>query len=76
MRALLELCGLEIVATSPAFITPFGARFNANSGRLSFLRGALSRHLGRHPSTPFLVRAFGLLSGTHDTAIRARPWKV
>jgi tRNA (mo5U34)-methyltransferase len=74
---LLRLAGFDVLWASPRFHTPFGpAVTRRRSGRRGVLgrgRAAVAAMLRSFPTMPVLADAAGLVLGTYDVAVRARP---
>ena len=63
------LAGFEVLWTSSPFVTPFGPGISFRTGA----RSALAKVLLAVPSQRARALAVGLVRGTYDIAIRARP---
>lgn len=72
----LRVAGFDVVSTSRRFLTPFGPGVTMRSSGWRRPLAAATAALTRWPvlsSTPVLVDAVGLVCGTYDIAVRARP---
>ena len=72
----LEIAGFEVLSISRPFLTPFGAGMTGHGKAWRRPLAAATAMLNRWPflaRTPGLVHLVGLISGTYDVAIRARP---
>ena len=76
LSVAVRAAGFDVVSASRPFLTPFGAHVTGNARGWRRLVAALRAALVRWPglgSNPALVRLAGLIRGTYDVVLRARP---
>ena len=76
LTRVLEIAGFEIMSVSRPFLTPFGQGMMGRGrawGRPLAAAMALLRRWPFLARTPGLVHLVGLIGGTYDVVIRARP---
>ena len=76
LTGALRLAGFEVLSVSRPFLTPFGAGITGGRNPLRRSLAAATAMINRWPilaSTPGLVQAVGLVGGTYDVAITAKP---
>ncbi len=73
---MLRIAGFDVLSVSRPFVTPFGAGVTKRGKGWRRPLATATASLNRWPvlaRAPGLVQAVGLLGGTYDIAIRARP---
>ena len=76
LTGALRIAGFEELSVSRPFVTPFGAAITGGRNPLRRTLAAMTAIINRWPilaSAPVLVQVIGLLSGTYDIAITAKP---
>ena len=76
LSVAVRAAGFDVMSASRPFLTPFGAYVTGNARGWRRLVAALRAALVWWPGlgrNPVLVRLAGLMRGTYDIVLRARP---
>lgn len=76
LTSALRIAGFEVLSVSRPFLTPLGAGATRGRNPLRRMLAAATDAINRWPilaSAPVLVQVIGLVGGTYDVAITAKP---